>query len=270
MTALNALPPAAVFTNFDWIGSTWRIRWNDPANPYGDISSMQVYIRNNAEGGWTLVGTYGYTGGVGREVTAAGRGWETLHHAFIRVINNAGYTDSNVGSQWTPPAPGTEKNIGPDEGNSFAMRGQRLARRRHCSSGHVLADPDGSSLRLFFYGSKLYDAGHGYPPVSGEIFMMRDGVQGFTGYCVLHRTRLRHEPSRGVRPATVMPVGLPRASSVGPARPLGAAACRCSGGHGFRRDEGCRHLHLLVFQSDYKVFLGPAHNGFAGVIGLRW
>jgi hypothetical protein len=270
VTALNALPPAAVFTNLDWINSAWTIKWNDPANPYGDISAIQVYIRNNAEGSWTLAGSYGYTGQTGRTITTPGRGWETLHHVFIRVVNNAGYTDSNTASQWTPPQPGTEKSIGPDEGNSFAYAANAWRDDGTVRQGMFAPTPMGLHFGCYFYGSKLYDAGHGYAPVSGEIVMMRSGTEGFTGsvYFTGHGygTNPRTNPTGDGQP------GWTSSSQFGGS---GATAWESLpagmlSGIGSGVTKGVGIFTFSSFQSDYKVFLGPAHNGFAGAIKLRW
>ena len=103
-TALNALPGAASISNFGWERGNQRfiIQWTDPGNPYGDISSVQVWYRNSAEGTWTNHSNYGTAGGL-RTVYMAGRGWDIDTYAFVRVVNAAGYTDSGVVGAWTPP-----------------------------------------------------------------------------------------------------------------------------------------------------------------------
>lgn len=270
VTALNALPPAAALTAFFWDGSNWHIRWNDPANPYGDLSTMQAYIRNNAEGNWTLVGSYGYTGQANREVTVAGRGWDTLHHTFVRSINNAGYTDTGVASQWTPPQPGTEKVFAPDEGNSYAHAAGAYRDDGTVRQGQFAPTPMGNHFGLYFYGTKLYNGGHGYAPVSGDIFLMRSGTEGFTGpvfftghgYAVNPRT-IPNGDGHSQWTSTSEFAG----SGASAWEPL-PAGCLSMIGSGVTKGVGMWTFN--TFQSNYKVFLGPAHNGFAGVIRLRW
>jgi hypothetical protein len=270
VTALNAAPNAAALTAFFWDGSNWHIRWNDPANPYGDVSAMQVFIRNNAEGTWTLVGSYGWTGQASREVTAAGRGWDTLHHTFVRTVNNAGYTDTGVASQWTPPQPGVEKFINPHEGNSWAYAAGAYRHDGTVREGMFSETPMGLHFGIFFYGNQLYDACHGYPPTTGWIFMVRRGAEGFTGN--LHFTGHGYATNPGSAPT-----GDGHASWVSANQFAGADSsawetipsnCLAQIASGVTKGIGI--FTFSNFQSNYRVFQGPAFNAYAGVISLMW
>jgi hypothetical protein len=269
--AINVLPQPAVFTNMDWLTSgSWHVVWNDPANPYGDISEMQVHTRLHDGGAWQMFGSYPWTGQAGREVWVPGFAWDAVHDILIRTVNAAGYADTNVGSNWTSPQPGTEKNIGPDEGNSFGFAAGAWRDDGTVRQGAFSPTPWGLHVGAFFYGTKLWEAGHGYQPTSGEIFMMRSGSEGFTGPVFFsghaYTVNSRGWPNYGGQPGWVSQSQFAGSGASGweplPLQMLQGISSGYTRGIGIFTDNPA--------QGNYKVFLGPAHNGYAGAVKLRW
>jgi hypothetical protein len=268
VSTVNALPGAANVSAFWWDGANFQVQWTDPGNPYGDISAVQVYYRNDAEGSWTLGGTYGTAGGL-RQVALPGRGWDRLNHVFVRVVNAAGYTDSNIRSVWTPPQAGTSKLLVPHEGNSFAYTANAYRNDGTVRQGQFSATPMGTHFGLWFYGDQLYNAGHGYAPVSGRIFMIRDGVQGFTG--PLFFTGHPYGWNPGVAPTgagtgwTSTGVYAGADASDWEPIPSGVLASIAS-----NEVKGIGIFTFSTAQSNYRVMLGPQWNAYAGIIELTW
>jgi hypothetical protein len=229
---------------------------------------MQVFIRNANED-WVLAWSGSYTGGGGRLIQTAGRGWDIANYAFVRVFNSAGYADSNVAGQWTPPAPGTEKVVGSFEGNSWAFAAGAYRHDGTVRQGQFTPTPMGLHFGLFFYGDELYNVSHGYPAQSAEILMIRNGTEGFTG--PVNFTGHGYGWNPGVAPTgdgngwvsqsdfagadasywEPLPIGLLQGFAAGTSKGVGI-------------------FTFSAFQSNYKVFKGPQINGFAGAIRLRW
>ena len=246
----------------------FQINWTDPGNPYGDISAVQVWYRLESEGTWTLGGNFGTAGGA-RSTTLANRGYDTVHVAFVRVVNAAGYTDAPAWSIWTPPAPGTVKTITAHDGQSYAFAAAAWRNDHSVRQGMFSPTPMGLHFGLLFYGDELVHACHGYAPVSGDIFMIRNGTEGFTGplYFTGH--------NYGWNPAPAAPTGQIGWTSISqfagadasgweplPSSFLNAMAAGIVRGVGL--------FTFSDFQSNYKVFKGPYSNALAGVINLRW
>lgn len=268
VTALNALPGAAAIQNMWFDGTNFQLQWYDPGNPYGDISAVQVFYRNaTVEGGWTFHSQWSTAGGL-RQVTLAGRGWDGHHQAFVRVINNAGYTDSALAGVWAPPMPGTEKTIAAYVGDSWGYNAGAYRNDGTVRAGQFSATPWGPHYGMFFYGDwNLWNLGHGYQANYGYIFMIRNGSEGFSG-------NMFFEPHGYGTPPGANPSGLNMLwSSEGefqgfdasrwepiPTGVLGAIA------NGSAQGMGIWTPSLL--QSNYKVFKGPALNGLAGVVRL--
>jgi hypothetical protein len=269
-TAINVLPQPANFHAFYWGGADLVFSWNDPANPYGDAGNVQLWYRRDDEGSWTLGATHGYAGTTNRVWTLPGRGYDALHHAFVRTFNNAGYTDTPVRSTWTPPAPGTEKTIAALVGDSWgyaagAFRGDGTVRQ-----GQFSPTPHGLHYGMFFYGTNaLWNLGHGHAAASGEIFMVRHGVQGFTGTVWFDPHGYGGVPSSapaslGMAWPSVSEFAGTDASAWEPI-PGGTLWGIASG-----VVQGMGIWTPSTLQSLYKVFKGPSLNGFAGVVRLRW
>ena len=270
VTALNALPGAASIQNFWFDGTNFQFQWYDPGNPYGDISAVQVFYRNvTLNEGWTHHSTWGTAGGL-RQVTLLGRGWDGLHAAFVRVVNNAGYTDSTIASQWAPPMPGTEKTIAAYVGDSWGYNAGAYRNDGTVRQGQFSTTPWGPHYGMFFYGSyNLWALGHGYQANYGEIFMIRNGSEGFAG-------TVWFEPHGYADPPAANPSGLdmlwPSVSSFSgfdasgweaiPTGVLGAIANGSAQGIGIWTPS--------LSQGEYRVFKGPSLNGFAGVIKLNF
>jgi len=271
VSAISALPGAASISNFAWERTNQRfiIQWTDPGNPYGDISAVRVYYRNSGEGTWTLHSEYGTAGGL-RTVYMAGRGWDVLAQAFVRVINNAGYADSAVVTAWTPPQPGTEKIINCVLGDSWGFTAGAYREDGTVRMGMFSTTPWGNHYGMYFYGTNgLWNLGHGWPAFSGEIFMVRSGVEGFTGTVFFYPHGYNTKPAttpggNGLTWASTSQFGGADASGW-ESIPVDVLSSIADGG---TRGIGIYTPELL--QSYYKVFKGPALNGLAGQIKLRY
>ena len=270
VSAVNVLPGQAAMTAFYWDGSNFRTTWNNPGNPYGDVHTQQLYYRRSDEGSWTLGYSGPYSGGSHGPVFLPGRGWDALYQSFVRIINNAGYTDSAVASAWAPPQPGTEKIVAALIGDSWGYNAGGYRNDGTVRQGQFSPTPWGTHYGMYFYGANsLWNMGHGFQAASGEIFMIRHGTEGFTG-------TVWFEPHGYGTPPGTTPVGLdlqwPSTSEFAgndatyweplPASVLGAIANGSAQGMGI--------FTSSTAQSMYKVFKGPTLNGYAGVVRLRW
>jgi hypothetical protein len=267
--ALNALPGPASFSAFWWDGTNFQLQWTDPGNPYGDISAVQLWYRADHEGTWTLGATHGTAGGL-RQWALPGRGWDVLNHAFIRVVNNAGYTDSGILSVWTPPQPGTEKTLAAYIGDSWGYNAGGYRNDGTVRQGQFSPTPWGTHYGMFFYGANaLWNMGHGYQAASGEIFMIRHGTEGFTG-------TVWFEPHGYGSPPGFTPSGLDQQwASTSEFAGHDASAWEPIPGYVLASIANGSAQGMGIFtgntaQSLYKVFKGPSLNGFAGVVRLRW
>jgi hypothetical protein len=203
-------PPGAPFLY--WNGSTLMAEWDNPGNPHGDIYKQELMVETSYYGTdqWTVMYSGPFVPGHQGPVSAF-MAWDKLHRAKVRLYGGVSqtyiweqWTDSQPATWWTPPAPGTTKEVGSAGGDTFIHR-PTFGSVYHFD-GKVRqgvywapeADPSGQgeAVGIWVYGIGPHNAasalpeacncresnwGYGYPPISGEVFMMRDGANGAPG-----------------------------------------------------------------------------------------
>ena len=166
--------------------------------------------------------------------------------------------------------PGTEKIINAYIGDSWGFNAGAYRNDGTVRMGQFSTTPWGNHYGMYFYGPNvLWNAGHGWAANSGEIFMIRSGVEGFTGTVFFYPHGYDTPPAsapggNGLTWASTSQFAGSGASGweAIPADTLASIANGGTRGIGIYTPE--------LFQSHYKVFLGPALNGLGGQIKLRY
>ncbi len=266
VTTINALSGGATGVYPSWNGTSFTVAWTNPGNPYSDITAVEVY--KSSGGAYTLAHTEAYVGGL-RTASIASSASDTLHSFKVRVVNSAGFVETAPISLWSPPAPGTVKNILADAADTWAFTLGAWRNDGSVRSGQFDNYPMGMNVGLFFYGTKLWEACHGYTPIKGEIFMQRNGSQGFSGNLNFHghgyMVKPAGQPGRGAVDWTSTSEFLGSGVSSWEIMPQSAResiAWPTLRGFGIHTD--------LTYQSEYRHFWGPANVGAAGQVRLTF
>ena len=232
-----------------WNGSTLMASWSNPGNPHGDIYKQEVHVQTSwSDTDYTIAYSGPFVSGPQGPVSVF-LAWDKLHRVRVRLFGGVSqtyiweqWTDSQWTYWWTPPAPGTTKEVGSAGGDTFIYRPSFGSvyhfdgKVRQGVYWAPAADPsgEGQAMGIWVYGigpanaaSALPEAcncrdanwGYGYPPVSGEVFMMRDGANGAPGnlsfYAHGYRTLpggLSSPPGNGITWASIHTYDTPGAT----------------------------------------------------------
>ena len=216
--ALSAPPGYVPAPHLYWNGSTLMATWINPGNPHGDIYKQEVLAQTGyLSDTWVVKYSGPFVPGPQGPVSVFLE-WDKVHRVKIRLYGGVSqtyiweqWTDSQHALWWTPPAPGTTKEVGSYYGDTYLVRpsfGNSYHfddRVRQGVYWAAEADPSGQgeAIGIWTYSNDLTEAcngadyfqfGYGYPPVSGEVFMMRDGSNGAPGNLFFYAHNYIHAP----------------------------------------------------------------------------
>ena len=211
VTALSVPPGPPGTPVVYWNGSTLMATWNNPGNPHGDIHTQELMVQTDlGDTSWVIKYSGPFVPGPQGPVSVF-LAWDKPHRVKVRLHGGVSqtyifeqWTDSQITTWWTPPAPGTTKEVGgaggdtylvrPNWGNVYHFDGK--VRQGQYWPTQTEPSGQGDSIGIWVYGigpqnaaSALPEAcncrdgnwGYGYPPISGEVFMMRNGANGAPG-----------------------------------------------------------------------------------------
>jgi len=270
VTARYSHPGIATMTGVGWNGTAFVVNWTAGDNAYGDPTDARLMCKTQAESTWTQVGPpLATSAGQPHSVIAPVRTWDANHFFYVQTMTSWAMTNSIAVNRWAPPVTGTEKTITPYSADSYAFTPNIWLNDGKVRQGQFSPTPHGLHFGMFFYDDLLYNASHGHPAVSGDIFMIREGEQGFPGTVFFEGHAYRSRPSAtptgsGVTwPSTNQFTGADASAFEAlPASFLQSVAVGTTKGVGI--------YTASEAQTNYKVFKGPSTHGSAGMIRLRW
>ena len=223
VTALSVPPGPPGTPVLYWNGSTLMATWSNPGNPHGDIHTQELMVQTDwGDTSWVIKYSGPFVPGPQGPVSVFLE-WNKPHRVKVRLHGGVSqtyifeqWTDSQIAYWWTPPAPGTTKEVGCYYGDTFLYRpggystyhfDDRVRQGVYWPIADDYPSGSGEAIGIWTYSDDLTEAcngndyfqfGYGYPPVSGEVFMMRDGSNGAPGNLFFYAHNYVHAP--GDRP----------------------------------------------------------------------
>ena len=268
ISALDQLPGIPVINSVTWGTSAFTVNWSNPGNPESDITAVQVFAKESSEVGMEMVHSEAWVGG-SRSRVVPNRAYDRLHSFRINVVSPGGTSQSPVVTSWSPPAPGTTKNILCVDAGSYSYgAGTWTIADDHVRQGRLNATT-GLYFGGFFYGANLYNACHGHTPVASSILMIRAAALGNNGNAAFvgHGYQTKPTGAPGTLGTPWVGTGIYDSADASQYEtiPIGMAAMMADG-----TLRGFGVYHASTSPELYRVWRGPDSVGTAGTIRLEW